>query len=123
MKLPASDTRKITGPIISSGCAARFMGLAAAMRACASGGLLRTMSVSIVPGASALTRMPCGAHSRACARVNDIIADLAPEYIDCADDARNAPAEITFTTAAWGLAMRCGSAYCTRNTGPRRFTL
>ena len=63
MKLPASDTRNMTGPIISSGCAARFIGLAAAMRACASGGLLRTMSVSMVPGASALTRMPNSAHS------------------------------------------------------------
>ncbi len=34
----------------------------------------------------------------------------------------NAPTEIMFTTAACGLAFRCGSAACTRNTGPRRFT-
>ncbi len=34
----------------------------------------------------------------------------------------NAPTDTMFNTAACGLAFRCGSASCTRNTGPRRFT-
>ena len=39
------------------------------------------MSVSTVPGASALARIPRGAKSAAIARVNAISAALAPEYI------------------------------------------
>jgi hypothetical protein len=42
--------------------------------ACASGGLLRTMSVSIVPGESAFTRIPCGANSAAI----DLVAATRP---------------------------------------------
>ena len=34
----------------------------------------------------------------------------------------NAPTDTMFSTAACSLAFRCGSACCTRNTGPRRFT-
>src|SRR5207245_4649883 len=89
---------------------------------CASGVLLRTMSVSTVPGASALTRIPSGANEPAIDRVNDINAAFAPAYMATFDEKRNAPAEITLITDACGLAVRCGSASCTRNTGPRRFT-
>ena len=63
------------------------------------------MSVSTVPGASALTRMPRGAKSAAIERVNDISAALAAAYIATCAEKRNAPAEITLTTAARGLAL------------------
>ena len=44
--------------------------------------LLRTMSVSVVPGASAFTRIPAAANSEAIARVIVTIAALAEQYID-----------------------------------------
>ena len=40
------------------------------------------MSVSVVPGASALTRMPASANSAAMARVIVIIAAFAAQYIE-----------------------------------------
>ena len=48
------------------------------------------MSVSTVPGASALTRMPSGAKSAAIARVNDIIPALPAAYIATFAEKRNA---------------------------------
>ena len=58
MKLPASEQRSSAGPTISSGWAARRMKAARCMASTRSGAFARTMSVSTVPGASALTRMP-----------------------------------------------------------------
>src|SRR5262249_9143662 len=100
----------------------RFCRLISAMRATASGGLLRTMSVSTVPGASAFTRIRCGAHSAAMLRVKAISAALAPAYIAVDGDQVIAPTETTLSTAGQGLLTRCGSADVARNTGPRRFT-
>ena len=54
--------------------------------------------------------------------MNDISAALAAPYIATFAENRNAPAEITLTIAACSLRSRCGSAACTRNTGPRRLT-
>src|SRR4051794_32808729 len=96
--------------------------LARAIERCASGGLARTMSVSTVPGASAFTRMLRDAYDEAIARVNDIIAAFAAAYIATFGEKRNAPAEMTFTTAPCPLASRCGNASWTRNTGPRMLT-
>ena len=42
--------------------------------------------------------------------------------MDSIGEKMNAPTDTTFSTAACGLAFRCGSASCTRNTGPRRLT-
>ena len=58
MKLPASEQRSSAGPTISSGWAARRMKAARCMASTRSGAFARTMSVSTVPGASALTRIP-----------------------------------------------------------------
>ncbi len=49
-------------------------------------------------------------------------AALAAPYIETFEEARKAPAEITFSTAACSLRWRCGRAAWIRNTGPRRFT-
>jgi hypothetical protein len=84
--------------------------------------LLRIMSVSTAPGASAFTRIPRAAYSAAIERVKEWSAALAAAYMATCGENRKAPAEITFTTAAHGLFERCGSASCTRNTGPLRFT-
>src|SRR5205823_2650140 len=93
-----------------------------AARTCPSGDMERTMSVSVVPGANALTRMPRGAYSAAIERVNDIMAALAPAYMAIGPENMKAPIDSTLITDAHGLAVRCGRADCTRNTGPRRFT-
>ena len=122
MKLDASDARKSAGPTISAGDAMRRISEALPMRSTASGALLRIMSVSTEPGARALTRMPRPTKAPAIERVSDMRAALAPEYIAVGTENRNAPAEITLTIDAPGLASRWGSASCTRNTGPRRFT-
>ena len=66
--------------------------------------------------------MPRGAKSAAIERVNAISAAFAAPYIATFAENRNAPAEITLTIAACSLFSRYGSAACTRNTGPRRFT-
>ena len=55
--------------------------------------------------------------------MNAISAAFAPEYMATFAEKRNAPAEITLMIDALGLSVRYGSASCTRNTGPRRFTL
>lgn len=51
-----------------------------------SGGLLRTMSVSTGPGASALTRIRDEANSAAMDRVKETSAAFAAEYIDVAGE-------------------------------------
>src|SRR5439155_22166710 len=99
----------------------RFIQLISFMRAIASGPVLRTMSVSTVPGARALTRMPCVAHSAAMLRVKARSAFLAPAYIDVPGDHVIAPTEMTLRIAACSLAHRCGYAALARNTGPFRF--
>src|SRR5215469_14750889 len=106
MKLDASDARNTAGPTISRGSAMRFMRLALAIRCIDSGPVLRTMSVSTDPGASALTRMPRGASPAAIERVSDINPAFAPEYIAVGNENRNAPAEMTLTTDAHGLWSR-----------------
>jgi hypothetical protein len=80
------------------------------------------MSVSTEPGARALILMCRGAKSAAIARVPSRRAALAIEYIDVFAANRKAPAEMTFSTAAWALSSRWGSASWIRNTGPRRLT-
>ena len=54
--------------------------------------------------------------------MNDNIAAFADEYIDSIGAKMKAPTDTMFSIAACLLAFRCGSASCTRNTGPRRFT-
>src|SRR4029453_8974715 len=120
MKLDASLARKSAGGTISSGAAMRGISWAVTIPCCTGSGLLRTMSVSTVPGARALTRMPSAANSAAIVRVICRSAALAATYIDTNVPWVNAPALITLTTAACPLARRWGSASCTRNTGPRR---
>src|SRR5579862_1160907 len=94
------------GPTISSGWAARFINDAAVMDWIASGVLFRTMSVSTVPGASALTRMPFEANTAAIDRVMAISPALAAEYIEVFAEKRNAPAEMTLRMAALPDASR-----------------
>ena len=81
------------------------------------------MSVSTVPGRERVhadsERRPLARH-RAGERV--ACPAFAAEYIATFGDAMNPPAESTLITDAYALAVRYGSAYCTRNTGPRRFT-
>ncbi len=71
----------------------------------------------------ALTRMPTGTNSAAIDRVNDISAALPR----CIDRQRRGEVERPDRhhvqhrgVSDWP--SRCGSACCTRNTGPRRFT-
>ncbi|SKW61110.1 Uncharacterised protein [Mycobacteroides abscessus subsp. massiliense] len=49
-------------------------------------------------------------------------AALAAEYMETPWPNMKAPTETTLSTAACELFTKCGSAACTRNTGPRRFT-
>ncbi len=60
----------------------RLISAASTMPCWVASSLLRTMSVSVVPGASALTRMPAAANSAAIARVIVTIAALAEQYIE-----------------------------------------
>ena len=76
------------------------------------------MSVSTVPGASALTRMPFSAKTAAIERVIAISPAFAAAYIAVLAEKRKAPADTTFRTAALPDASRCGSARSTRKTGP-----
>src|SRR4051812_658373 len=122
MKLEASEARNTTGPTISLGVAARRSSAARAMPSCASCGRLRTMSVSTVPGARALTRMPSAASDAAVDLVNDTSAAFAAAYIETSAEKRNAPAEVTFTIDACSDFRRWGSACWTRKIGPLRFT-
>src|SRR3954463_12127741 len=118
MKLPASETRRSEGPIISEGSAMRRINADAFMASMNSGGLPRTMSVSTDPGARALTRIPCEANSAAMDRVNETMAALAAEYIETNGEKMKAPAETTLRIAPCWLSRRYGSAAWTRNTGP-----
>ena len=108
MKLPASEQSRSAGPTISSGWAARLMKQAFFMDSTASGGLLRTMSVSTVPGARALTRIPLAAYTAAIDLVIDISPDLAAAYMAVLAEKRNAPAETTLRTAALPDDSKCG---------------
>src|ERR1700691_1886672 len=122
MKLPASDVKRSAGPIISAGAAMRFCSEALAIPTWNSGGLARVISVSVEPGARALTRMPWGANSAAIDRVKDISAAFPAAYMATDGENMKAPTDTTLSTAAHGLAIRWGSAFCTRKTGPRRLT-
>src|SRR6478672_5652358 len=77
MKLPASEHSNSAGPTISSGWAARRMNAARCMDSTRSGAFARTMSVSTVPGANALTRIPRSANTAAIDRVIDMSPALA----------------------------------------------
>ncbi len=92
------------------------------MRCAASGPLLRTMSVSVVPGASAFTRMPSPTHSAARLRVHASMPAFAALYIAIPGEYVSAPTESTFSTAACALSARYRCAALARNTGPRRLT-
>ena len=108
------------GPTISSGCAARFMKHAFFMDSILSGELFLTMSVSTVPGARALTRIPFGAKTAAIERVIAMRPAFAAAYIAVQGENKKAPDETTLRMAALPEASRCGRARSTRNTGPRR---
>ena len=67
MKAAAGEARKSTGSATSSGCPQRPSGVRALTEAtCAGSVRLRAdCSVTMKPGAMALTRMPSGAHAMA----------------------------------------------------------
>ena len=87
-----------------------------------SGGLFRIIWVSTGPGESALTRMLLGANAAAIDRVSASIADLPAAYSGIVPANMNAAGEIRLSTAACSLAVRCGSASWTRNSGPVTLT-
>src|ERR1019366_4069570 len=108
MKLPASDVNRSAGPIISAGSAMRFCSEELAIEARNSGGLARVISVSVEPGARALTRMPWGANSAAIERVKDISAAFPAAYIATRDEKMKDPTDTMLRREAGGLGMRGG---------------
>ena len=84
--------------------------------------VLRTIVVSVGPGASALTLIPDRAYSAAIDRVKCSSAALAAPYNEPPGVCRKAAAEITLTTAAWSDSKRWGRQAWNRNSGPRTLT-
>ncbi len=83
MKLDAALARKTTGGPISSGSAQRCIAAGATQSSWYSGRSTGDASVRTYPGATAFTRMPCGAHSAARPLVSWCTAALDARYAGC----------------------------------------
>src|SRR6185437_10873764 len=104
----SAEHRKRTTPATSSGWASRPIGIRASCQAIPSAVLTdsRVISVATVPGATALTLMPCGASSAAS---DVVIWRTAPLLVSYATPGRDEATKAEVDAKLTILPERCGT--------------